>query len=137
MAFLSAYDANFPRVRAFMNEVMAKGQQRMSEEGEPYIITWGGRRLPCNPDKIYVLVNYLIQGSARDLFGKKMLEMDAAGLGEFMVVPVHDEIIMDVPDDDVEEVIQTVHEVMPENGSFAVEMGVDVETAQRWGDKYE
>lgn len=135
--FLDRYARTFPRVDAFMREVQSVGRRRLAEEGEAYVTTWGGRRLPSDPDKLYTLCNYLIQGSARDVLGVRMLEMARAGLEEFMVLPVHDEVIMDVPEGDVDDVVETVRRVMPDTESFAVPLEVDVEVAERWGEKYD
>ena len=76
------------------------------------------------------------EGNEREMF-RKMLELDAMGLGEYMVLPVHDEIIFDVPDEEVDAVCGTIMKHMPDTESFSVPLTVGVETASRWGDKYE
>lgn len=137
IAFLDMHKRAFPGVRPFMERVADKGRNRLILEGEGYVVTWGGRRLPCDADRMYTLVNYLIQGSARDIFGKKMLELSAAGLGEHIVLPIHDELVFDVPADEVEEVRELVSRVMPMNGEMSVDLGVDTEVVDNWGERYE
>jgi DNA polymerase-1 len=135
-AFLNMYREAFPGVAAFTRGVRSVGQRRLFAEGEGYVTTWGGRRLPSNPDKLFTLVNYLIQGSARDVMGSRMLAMASAGLDEYMTLPVHDEVVMDVPAGLVEDVVETIARVMPDNDSFAVPISAGVDVVDRWGEKY-
>lgn len=135
--FLERYNVAFPRVRPFIDRCATIGRQRMLDEGEGYITTWGGRRLPADPDRLYTLVNYLIQGSARDVFGQKMLEMDAAGLGDFMILPIHDEVVLDVPAGDAADAQDIIEQSMPLRGEMAVDLEIDVNVVNRWGDRYE
>ena len=66
-----------------------------------------------------------------------MIYLDNAGLGEYMILPVHDEIVFDVPAEDVEEVTQLVQKVMPVGAEvFGVPLTVGIDVVDRWGDKY-
>lgn len=135
-AFLTAYDRAFPNVAQFQRAVTNQVMRRLRDEKIAYITTFGGRRIPIDRGKEYVGVNYLIQGSCADILKRKLCELDAAGLGDYMVLPVHDEVVFDVPRDEAEEVQRIVAETMRDDQSFIVPLEVDVETSTRWGFKY-
>lgn len=107
-----AFDRNYPGAKQFTQMIEDQGMRRLRQEGQGYVVTRTGRRLPCDDDKIYTLVNYLIQGGAAEVFKKNLLKLDAAGLTEMMMVPVHDEIVLSVPKNDVEELKNVVRECM-------------------------
>jgi DNA polymerase-1 len=105
-------------------------------EGEGYVITPLGRRLPCDSGRVYALTNYMIQSTAADCFKQGLIRLDAAGYSDWMILPVHDEIVLDVP---VEHVKQTLHEV-PEilsDKSMGVPITADADGPwTNWGAKY-
>jgi DNA polymerase-1 len=107
-----AFNASYPGVEMFTNKVSDIGMRRQRAEGQGYIHTALGRRLPCDEGRVYTLVNYLIQGGAAEVFKLDLLKLDAAGLTDMMVVPVHDEIVMSVPKADAEDVARVVQECM-------------------------
>lgn len=134
--FLDRYDYTYPRVRAFQREVEAVAIQRQATEGDAYVLSPIGRRHPAESDSYYKLVNYLIQGTAADVLKMKIVEIGLKGLGDYMLLPVHDEMVFDVPLADVDEVAVTVKEVMEEHQLFEVPLTVGVDIVTRWGDKY-
>ena len=137
-AFLRGYDAMFPGVRSFQQQVELVARQRSAAEGVAYIKTWPlGRRLPADPGKEYTLVNYLIQGTADDVLKRALVDLDLVGLGDMLVVPVHDEVILDVPASEVAEVTALVRETMTQS-DWVVPLTAGVEGPfERWGEKYE
>lgn len=131
-------DAAFPGIPRFMKEVEAVGIQRMTMEGRPYVVTLGGRHVHCEPDKLYKLVNCLIQGSAADLLKRKIVALDAAGLADHIVIPVHDELLFDFPADGADELAHTCKEVMEDWTSYAVPLTCEATgPLPTWGTKYE
>lgn len=85
----------WPRLAAWIVGVRAAASR-----GEE-IVTIGGRPLPDTRDRPYVSTNYLIQGSAADLF-KDMVSGVRAGLpsGARLWLPVHDELVVEcLPED--------------------------------------
>lgn len=134
--FYRRLDEEFPAARRFMKTVEATARERLVTEGRAYVRTVAGRECEADEDSLYKLVNYIIQGSCADLLKQKLLELDYAGLGDVMVLPIHDEVLIDVPVEDVPEVTRTLEEVMPvTNLSVTLDIEVDGPLA-RWGDKY-
>lgn len=136
-AFIAAYDAAMPGVVAFMRQVEQLGRDRLMREGRPYVTTWGGRAMVAPEDKLYKLVNGLIQGGCADLFKQKIIDLDAAGFGDYILLPVHDEIIFDVPEHEWSAVVPEVCRVMAAETEFDVPLTVAPSAPlTRWGDKY-
>ena len=135
--FMRLYSLAFPGVDPWIGQVQAVGRTRLRDSGEAWVKTAGGRRQVADPDVIYALTNYLIQGTAADVLKERMVLLDLAGVGDYMVLPVHDEIVFDVPTADVEDVKRIVAEVMPvEASQFGVPLTVSIGSFARWGSKY-
>lgn len=131
-----ALDARYPGIKNFMKQVENIGKRREYDEGEGYVIGVDGRRLPCDTGKVYTLVNYLIQGGAAVIYKRALSRLDAAGYGDTFLVPVHDEIVMDIPKEDVETAMVDVPRIMGDT-SMAVAVPADMEGPfERWGEKY-
>jgi DNA polymerase-1 len=126
--FSNTMAKRYPQMAKFQQDVQDVVGQREHGEGEGYVVTpLTGRRLPIDKGKNYKGVNYLIQSTAADVFKRNLLKMDQAGLTDLLVVPVHDEIVLDVPLADVDEVKATVLECMTTRDLFAVDLtsGID------------
>ena len=134
---VSAFDAQFPGMTAFQRQIEDVGMRRVREEGQGYVYTWTGRRLPCDEDRVYSLLNYLAQGGAAEVFKSNLIKLDQADLTELLIVPVHDEIVLNAPRKDVEEIKQIVKQCMTTTEGWAVPLTADVEgPLENWGEKY-
>jgi DNA polymerase-1 len=101
-ALLDAYFRVFPGIRELQRDLKLRAAQ-----GLP-IRTIGGREYFCEPPAFvkkrnrimtfdYKLLNYLVQGSSADLTKDAMIRFyDAVGPG-FLLMQVHDELVMSVP----------------------------------------
>jgi DNA polymerase I len=76
----------------------------------PVLITATGR--PLIVDKPWAAPNYAIQSVARDIFAHGINRLWALGLGPYIRLPVHDEVVMSVPADCAEEIMRVVGEAM-------------------------
>jgi len=135
-AAMHAFDAAYPGVRAFQNRVQRTALQRKADEGVGYVRSpLTQRRHPSDPGKEYALVNYLVQGLAAEMFKMKLVELDNAGLGPYMILAVHDEVILDVPNDEYEDVIATLRDVMNDDKMLSVPVTAGIAYGERWGKK--
>jgi DNA polymerase-1 len=136
-AVSDSFDTRFPGMQGFQKAVEARGLQRLEAEGTGYVNTWTGRRLPCDDDRVYTLVNYLIQGGAAEIFKSNLVKLDQADLTDLLIVPVHDEIVLNAPRKDAEEIKRIVKECMTTTEGWAVPLTADVEgPLENWGVKY-
>jgi DNA polymerase-1 len=136
-AVSNAFDQRFPKMQSFQRDVEQAGLTRLKSEGQGYVNTWTGRRLPCDEDRVYTLVNYLIQGGAAEIFKSNLIKLDQADLTDLLIVPVHDEIVLNAPREDAEEIKQLVKKCMTTTEGWAVPLTADVDgPLENWGAKY-
>lgn len=136
-AVSNEFDRRFPGMAMFQKKVEDIGMRRLREEGQGYVNTWTGRRLPCDEDRVYTLVNYLIQGGAAEIFKSNLVKLDQADLTELLIVPVHDEIVLNAPRENAEEIKEIVRECMTTREGWAVPLTADADgPLENWGAKY-
>jgi DNA polymerase-1 len=89
-------------------------------------------------------INAPIQGSAADILRRAMVRMEdrltASKLDAQMLLQVHDELIFEVPDDQVEATIPLIKDVM-ENAcdpalKLSVPLQVDARAADNWDEAH-
>lgn len=128
---LAAYDSTFPGIRRYGQRLM-----RRAEYGKKEVITPSGRHLPLDRDRLYAATNYVVQSTARDLLAQAIVDLFDAGLGDHILLPVHDEIVAQAPADEAEDVVQEIGRIM--GSTFGgVEIVSDPEVYGRsWGHGY-
>lgn len=132
-----AFDTRFPGMALFQKQIEDAGMRRLRAEGQGYVYTWTGRRLPCDEDRVYTLVNYLIQGGAAEVFKSNLIKLDQADLTEFLIVPVHDEIVLNAPRKDAQEIMKVVKECMTTREGWSVPLTAGIDgPMENWGEKY-
>jgi len=136
-AMSDAFDARFPGMIRFQRQIEDAGVRRFRDEGQGYTFTWTGRRLPCDDGKAYTLTNYLIQGGAAEIFKSNLVKLDQADLTELLIVPVHDEIVLNAPRKDAEEIKEIVRKCMTTSDGWDVPLTAGVDgPLENWGSKY-
>lgn len=136
-AVSDSFDTRYPGMAMFQKQIEDTGMRRLRAEGQGYVHTWTGRRLPCDEDRAYTLVNYLIQGGAAEVFKSNLVKLDQADLTDLLIVPVHDEIVLNAPRKDAQEIMHIVQQCMTTTEGWAVPLtsGIDG-PLETWGDKY-
>lgn len=135
---LGRYYTAFPRVKPFQLEVERQARMRARTEGVAYVQSPTGRRWTSDEDKVYKLVNYLIQGTAGEELKRALVRLEQAGFSDWALVPVHDEVVFSLPDDAIRDgVIHEIAEVMEERERYAVPLEVEASGPYpTWGTKY-
>ncbi len=81
-------------------------------------------------------VNTPIQGTQADLIKMAMLEIDRVltkrDLKAFMILQIHDELLFEVPDEEIEELKQIVHTAMSEVMPLLIPLVVDINIGKNW-----
>jgi DNA polymerase-1 len=137
--FIERYFASYPRVRAWIDEVLAGARQK------GYVETmFGRRRFVADLDSRMrtvreaaerVAFNTPIQGTATgDLMRLAMvnLQPELNRLKAHMVLQVHDELLVEAAEDTAEEVARVVREVMQSAWKFEVPLEVGIGIGQNW-----
>ena len=99
--------------------------ETMARSGErPYVTLFDGRRIYVNPDKSYTGVNYTIQGSCAVMMKQSLINLDFAGLGDYLIVPIHDEVLFSVPESEIDDLRPVIAEAMY-NGDFGIDINAE------------
>jgi DNA polymerase-1 len=134
--FLRELDSTYPGISEFQRQIIALGDQREREEGQGYVNTPNGRRIPCARGDSRVLVNYIIQGSSADIMKDALIRLDAAGYTDYLNLVIHDEVIACLPEDEFEVMSKDIEEIMSVIGKFSVDIPAErSDPYDRWGDK--
>jgi DNA polymerase-1 len=140
--FIDDYFAAHPRVRAYIDRTVAEGRAR------GYVTTLLGRRryLPelsaRNPAARgaaeRMAANAPIQGTASDIIKLAMVRLPAAlaggGLHARLLLQVHDELLLEVPEGEVAAVRALLPEVMESVVSLDVPLRIDVKDGRDWAE---
>lgn len=140
--FISAYFEKYSGVRAFIDKVLEETRR------EQKVKTLFGRVRPI-PDinsknanlrgfAERTAVNTPLQGTAADLIKIAMIRIDAAirerGLQSKMTLQVHDELVFEVPEAELEEVRLLVREQMEKAHTLAVPLVAEIGVGPNWRD---
>ena len=128
---VAEYDRVYPEIRRF-----GKRLQGRAEFGKKEVVTLSGRHLPLDRDRLYAATNYVVQSTARDLLAQAIVDVFDAGMGDHLLLPVHDELIVQAPIGEAEEVVREIGRVM-ESDFQGVRIESDPEVyGPSWGHGY-
>jgi DNA polymerase-1 len=138
--FIKTYFEKYPGVREYIQVT----KQQAAEQG--YVETLLGRRRyfpglatmrgPERGRAEREAINMPIQGTAADIIKIAMIRLFRAlreqGLRARMLLQVHDELVLEAPDEEVGTVVPLVREVMGGAFELSVPLTVDVKVGQNW-----
>ena len=128
---MDRFDRSFPRIKRWSSQLIERVKY-----GEGVCITPTGRRVPVSRDRAYRAISYTIQGLAADIFKGSLVELDDAGLADYIRLPIHDEVLWRLPVGQEDELAAAIAETMAgELGSVPITTDAEI-IGQRWGDKY-
>jgi DNA polymerase-1 len=140
--FIAAYFEKYAGVRAFIDKTLAEARRDLK------VKTLFGRIRPI-PDinsknanqrgfAERTAVNTPLQGTAADLIKIAMIRIDAAlrerKLKSRMTLQVHDELVFEVPEKEVDEMKSLVREQMEKAHALSVPLQVEMGVGQNWRD---
>jgi DNA polymerase I len=144
-AYIKKYFERFPGIRAYMDET----REFCRDKG--YVLTLFGRK--CHYPDIKspnpsirsfnerAAINARLQGSAADIIRRAMIriedELTKSKLGAQMLLQVHDELIFEVPDSEVEKTLPVIERVMAKAPEPAVSLHVPLQVEARAADNWD
>lgn len=134
--FMRRFDNLFPGIERWKRNLADELSANSDVDGWTHTETQLGRIQRAETSKSYVLVNYLVQGTGADILKLKIAELANAGLDEYMVLPIHDEILFDAPADIAEDVLKKASQIMTHSEPGKITLTVDGAVLDSWGDKY-
>ncbi|MDD6756593.1 MAG: DNA polymerase I [bacterium] len=138
--FIDNYLETYPGISEYMEEEKKKAyefgyvrtlmnRRRVIEElkNKNYMIRSSGERMALNTP---------IQGTAADILKKAMVEIyeefHKRGLKSKMLIQVHDELVFNVLNDELDEVSSIVKNIMENTMALSVPLKVDIEYGDNW-----
>jgi DNA polymerase-1 len=146
--YIDAYFERFPGIKDYMEAT----RERCRRTG--FVETLFGRRihLPQINDKNHMRRNYAerqainapVQGSAADIIKRAMIRVPAAlekaKLDAKMLLQVHDELLFEVPEKQIDKTVETVRDVMEgatlPRMELAVPLVVDAGVGESWDEAH-
>ncbi|WP_114569996.1 DNA polymerase I [Exiguobacterium flavidum] len=139
-SFIDRYFELFPQIKEFMDAAIEKAR------ANGFVETLMNRRrnIPDINSKNFNLrgfaertaINTPIQGSAADIIKKAMLDVHAAlqeaGLKSRLLLQVHDELIFEGPDEELDQLKSLVKKAMEETVELSVPLRVDGDAGKSW-----
>lgn len=140
--FIASYFDKYPAVKDYLEST----KQQAREKG--YVETLLGRRryIPelQSPNRQVreaaerMAVNMPVQGTAADIIKLAMVhlqrEMDKRGLKSMMILQVHDELLFEVPPEELEEMKGLAQETMARAMELSVSLKVEAKVGRNWRD---
>jgi DNA polymerase I len=140
--FIEAYFARYPKVRAFIDETVAKAR----ESGHVRTLLGRLRRLPDLRAKSFPVrmeaerqaMNTPVQGSAADLIKRAMIdlhrELASRKMSSRLILQIHDELLLEVPEAEAETARALVTEVMEGALKLDVPLVADARLGRNWAE---
>lgn len=143
-AYIETYFARYPGVREYMDRT----RRQAAEQG--YVETLFGRRLYLPAIKSSrpqeragaerTAINAPMQGTAADIIKKAMVAVDEwlseSGLDARVILQVHDELVLEVREDLVEQVSAQIRPLMGETVKLDVPLLVEVGVGNNWDEAH-
>jgi DNA polymerase-1 len=140
--YIQAYFSRYPLVQNYMDETVSFAQEHL------YVTTLLKRRIPTlgirdgnrmrQDNARRAAINAPIQGSAADIMKKAMIdvnrELKQKNYDASILLTVHDELVIEVKDDQVEDVIQSCKEKMEHTIELSVPIPVEVAHGSNWAE---
>ncbi|HEX4823725.1 MAG TPA: DNA polymerase I [Candidatus Polarisedimenticolaceae bacterium] len=140
-AFIAAYFDRFKNIKAYIEGVRTEAMR----EGQVRTLFGRLRAFPALRNRghrgeveqaLRAAVNTTIQGTAADLMKLAMQRVDRAlaenGLRSRMLLQVHDELLLEVPEDEIDTARALVREAMENVHPLRVPLAVDQKTGGDW-----
>ncbi len=136
--YMDRYFDRYPNIKTYFDQTLE------TAERDGFVTTITGRRVEVPRPRsrtgreARAAINAPIQGSASDILKKAMVdvsnEIDRRKLEAAMVLTVHDEIIIEAPENEVSTVEEFLGSTMSEAVRISVPIEVDVRTGKSWAD---
>jgi len=142
--YISAYFARYPEIKTYMENTVAFAR------ANGFVMTPFGRK--CSVGSINdknaarrqfaerSAINAPIQGGAADIIKKAMLRvtpaLHEAGLSAKLLLQVHDELILEMPENEAEKTAEVVKNVMENVFVLSVPLIAEVGIADNWADAH-
>lgn len=110
------FQNRYPGVNRLMNSLIYRGKHG----GRPYAEAIDGRKLYVNRGHEYAILNTMIQGSAAVILKRGAIDLDAQGFGPYMRLTIHDEFLLEFPEDIAAQGLAEATRILTDRTSYRV-----------------
>ena len=140
--FISLYFERYPRVKEYLEKIKKQARKL------GYVQTLEGRRrfLPeiNSPNRLVreaaerMAINAPVQGTSADIIKIAMInlhmEMKRRELRSKMLLQIHDELLFEIPREEIETIRSLVQEIMPGAVKLCVPLKISLKLGKNWGE---
>ena len=140
--FIDTYLETYPGIKDYMNNTIAHAKEK------GYVTTMFNRKrnIPELKNTVYTIrqsgeriaLNTPVQGTAADIIKLAMVKVYKAfkdnNLRSKMIIQVHDELIFDVPNEELEKVKEIVTDIMDNVCELSVPLDIDIHYGKNWAE---
>jgi len=140
--FIRTYFEKYPGIKRYVEETISKvrslGYAETLFGRRRYIPEINSTNFNVRAAAERAAINMPVQGTAADIIKIAMNRLDAEmqrrGLRSLMTLQVHDELIFECPQDELEQMRSLALDIMPQSLEMAVPLKVDTKVGRTWGD---
>ena len=139
-AYIKQYFATYPKVKEYLDSLVASAKEK------GYVTTMFGRKRPIPElsssnfmQRAFgerIAMNSPIQGTAADIMKIAMIAvfktLKEKNMKSKLILQIHDELVVETANEEIEEVKQIVTECMKNAAKLAVSLEVDLHTGNNW-----
>ena len=140
--FIDTYLETYPGIKDYMDSTIAHAKEK------GYVTTMFNRKrnIPELKNTVYTIrqsgeriaLNTPVQGTAADIIKLAMVKVYKAfkdnNLRSKMIIQVHDELIFDVPNEELEKVKEIVTDIMDNVCELSVPLDIDIHYGKNWAE---
>lgn len=140
--YIEKYFDRYPKVKDYIEKTLREARERQ------YVTTLLGRkrRLPGINSRNKrtrefaqrTAMNTPVQGGAADLIKLAMINLDRRfkkeGLGAYIILQIHDELLLEVPEAEIDQTRKIVKEEMERAMKLSVPLVVETKVGKNWGE---
>ena len=140
--FIDTYLETYPGIKEYMNNTIAHAKEK------GYVTTMFNRKrnIPELKNTVYTIrqsgeriaLNTPVQGTAADIIKLAMVKVYKAfkdnNFKSKMIIQVHDELIFDVPKEELEKVQKIVTDIMDNVCDLSVPLDIDIHYGKNWAE---
>ncbi len=140
--FINSYFEKYPKVKEYIETT----KQQARERGYVQTVMGHRRFIPeiNSPNRQLreaaerMAINMPVQGTSADIIKMAMIDLHREtcqkGLNSKMILQIHDELLFEVPEEEVAEMKELIATIMPRALKLRVPLKVDIKLGKNWGE---
>jgi len=140
--FIASYFEKYPGIKQYLESTKEhareKGYVQTLLDRRRFIPEIDSSNRQVRESAERMAINMPVQGTSADIIKVAMIDLDSEmskrRLKSKMLLQVHDELIFEVPEDELEEMCQLIPQIMSTALELSIPLKVDIKTGNNWGE---